>query len=104
MSEFSKPDGRKLDHALLEHMRFRAMELMDGGMSAAEVGRAFGVTRQAVSNWRKAYRENGPDALRAVPVPGRPPRIGRDISQEIGPLVVDHTPQDYGFPDELWTR
>lgn len=104
MNASPKPDGRKLDHALLEQLRFRAMELMDSGMSAAATGKALGFTRQAVSAWRKAFNENGADALRAVPVPGRPSSVGEDVLEEIRTAVIDHDPRDYGFTEALWTR
>jgi transposase len=67
-------DGRKLDHATLEAMRTRAVAKIQAGAHPDDVAAVLGLHRSTVFGWVPRYREGGPDALRAKPVPGRPPK------------------------------
>ncbi len=70
-----------------------------------EVARIFGVTRQAVGKWVKAYREGGEKAL-AEKRRGRP-RGGSLLpwqAAQIAKTVVDRTPEQLKLPFYLWTR
>jgi Helix-turn-helix domain len=69
----SDNDGRKLDHQTLEAIRLRAVEQVDAGAPAAEVGRglaALGPYPKTIYTWLAKRRTEGPEALRAKPVPG----------------------------------
>ena len=66
-------DGRKLDHKTLEQLRIRAVRQIEQGAHADEVAAGLGMTRAAVYGWLAKYREGGLEALKARPVPGRPP-------------------------------
>jgi transposase len=68
-------DGRRLDHKTLEQLRIRAVGQVEQGAHPDEVAAALGMTRAAVYSWLAKYREGGPEALKARPVPGRPPRL-----------------------------
>jgi Helix-turn-helix domain len=68
-------DGRKLDHKTLEQLRIRAVRQIEHGAHPEAVAAALGMTRAAVYAWLAKYREGGLDALRAKPVPGRPPSL-----------------------------
>jgi len=69
-------DGRKLDHKTLEALRIRAVEQVGEGAHPEDVAAALGLHRKTVYGWLAKYREGGKDALRAQPVPGRPPKLG----------------------------
>jgi transposase len=58
-------DTRKLPAKTKETIRIRAVQKVLDGKTQAEVARIFGVTRQSVGNWMKAYHENGLKALEA---------------------------------------
>jgi transposase len=76
----SKLDGRKLSHATLEAIRIRAVRQVEKGQSPEDVIRALGFCRACIYNWIAKYCEGGVDALRAKPVPGRPPKLnGRQL-------------------------
>jgi transposase len=97
-------DGRKLDHKTLEQLRIRAIGQVEHGARPGDVAAALGMTRTAVYAWLAKYREGGPEALKARPVPGRPPRLsGAQLAGLYG-LVVGNDPRQLRFAFALWTR
>ncbi|UNX53753.1 helix-turn-helix domain-containing protein [Georgenia sp. TF02-10] len=70
-------DGRKADHATLEQMRFRAVDAVEAGAHPEDVAKMLGMHAKTVYGWLARAREGGRDALKAKPVPGRPPKAGR---------------------------
>ena len=97
-------DGRKLDHKTLEQLRLRAVGQVEQGAHPEDVAAALGMTRAAVYGWLAKYREGGLDALRAKPVPGRPPRLSGGQLQRLYTLVVGNDPRQLQFAFALWTR
>jgi transposase len=97
-------DGRKVDHRTLEQLRIRAVRQVEHGAHPEDVAAALGMTRAAVYGWLAKYREGGLDALRAKPVPGRPPTLsGAQLARLYG-LVVGNDPRQLRFTFALWTR
>src|SRR5215207_8480562 len=97
-------DGRKLDHKTLEQLRIRAVGQIEHGAHPEDVAAALGMTRAAVYGWLAKYREGGLAALRAKPVPGRPPKLsGAELARLYG-LVVGNDPRQLRFMFALWTR
>ena len=97
-------DGRKLDHKTLEQLRIRAVDQIEHGAHPDEVAAALGMTRAAVYAWLAKYREGGLEALKARPVPGRPPKLsGAQLARLYG-LVVGNDPRQLRFAFALWTR
>jgi transposase len=97
-------DGRKLDHTTLEQLRIRAVGQVERGAHPADVAQALGMTRAAVYSWLARYREGGLEALKAKPVPGRPPKLtGAQLARLYG-LVVGNDPRQLRFAFALWTR
>jgi transposase len=62
------------------------------------------MTRAAVYGWLAKHREGGLEALRAKPVPGRPPRLSGGQLQRLYTLVVGNDPRQLQFAFALWTR
>jgi transposase len=97
-------DGRKLDHKTLEQLRLRAVGQIEQGAHPDEVAAGLGMTRAAVYAWLAKYREGGLQALKARPVPGRPPKLsGAQLGRLYG-LVVGNDPRQLRFAFALWTR
>ena len=97
-------DGRKLDHKTLEQLRIRAVRQIDQGTHPEDVAAGLGMTRAAVYGWLAKYREGGLEALKARPVPGRPPTLDGAQLQRLYTLVVGNDPRQLQFPFALWTR
>lgn len=98
-------DARSLPPIAQEDIRVKAVKAVNEGRKQVEVARIFGVTRQAVGNWVKAYRENGKKALKAKRQ-GRP-KGGTLLpwqAAQIARSVTDRTPEQLKLPFYLWTR
>jgi transposase len=97
-------DGRKLDHKTLEALRIRAVGQVGEGAHPEDVAAALGLHRKTVYGWLAKYREGGKDALRAQPVPGRPPKLGSPQLSRLYSLIVGKDPRQMEFEFALWTR
>jgi transposase len=97
-------DGPKLDHKTLEQLRIRAVGQVEQGAHPDEVAAGLGMTRAAVYAWLAKYREGGLEALKARPVPGRPPKLSGSQLARLYGLVVGNDPRQLRFAFALWTR
>ncbi|UNX53172.1 IS630 family transposase [Georgenia sp. TF02-10] len=97
-------DGRKLDHATLEQMRFRAVDAVEAGAHPEDVAKMLGMHAKTVYGWLARAREGGRDALKAKPVPGRPPKLDGSQLRRLYTLIVGTNPRQLQFDFELWTR
>src|SRR5262245_24787100 len=88
--------------AFKEWRRRRALGLKQRGWTQAAIAEALGVTPGAVSQWLAAARHGGPDALRARPATGRPPKLAPDRLDRL-PDLLREGPADHGFRGEVWT-
>ncbi len=93
---------RHRDAATLEERRHTGLALLRSGLSQAEVARRLGVTPVAVCHWNSALDRGGPEALRAIPRPGRPPLVSRDHQSAL-PEMLAKGALAYGFSTDLWT-
>jgi len=98
-------DARSLPAVAQEDVRFKAVKAVVGGKKQVEVADIFGVTRQAVGKWVRAYREGGFKALKAAKQ-GRP-KGGSLLpwqAAQIAKTVIDRHPDQLKLPFYLWTR
>jgi transposase len=85
-----------------EQRRLQAMALLKQGYCQSEVARQVGVTPGAVSQWVKAYRRDGPDALKAKVHPGRKPKLSKAQMRRLEKLLLKGATH-HGFATDLWT-
>ena len=97
-------DGRKLDHATLEVLRMRAVDLVVAGASAAEVAETLGLHRGSVYRWWARFERGGKDALKAKPVPGRPATLNDHQLARLRDMLAHKDPRQLQFDFGLWTR
>lgn len=86
----------------MEKRRFRAMILLEKGLSQAEVARRTKVSRQSVLRWNGQRLAGGKDALRAAGRAGRKPRLDGDREQALV-KILGAGPEAAGFATPLWT-
>jgi transposase len=72
------------------------------GWSRHDIAEALGVSPVSVSRWLARVRTGGPEALRAHPSPGRPPKLS-SAQRRLIPEFLWHGAEAYGFRGEVWT-
>jgi transposase len=99
-------DVRTLSISAQEMIRIKAVTAVIGGMTQVAAAKMFGVTRQAVGRWVKAFRRGGEAALKARKE-GRPCGSGRLQGWQaavIVKLMTDKDPRQLKLPFYLWTQ
>ena len=100
-----KVDARSISSSAQEHLRQIAIKAVLAGKKQKEVAQVLGITRQTVCRWVKAYRLQGPLALKSRRK-GRP-QGGKLLpwqAAQIAKAVIDHHPEQLKLPFYLWTR
>jgi transposase len=98
-------DAPSLSPETQEELRKRTVRSVLDGMTQIKAAKIFGITRQAVGKWIKAYREGGIDALKAK-------KRGHPISRTLRPeqeqedieTITRQTPDQLELSYGLWTR
>src|SRR5665213_3289162 len=85
-----------------EWRRMRAWSLSQAGWSQGQIAVALGVRQGTVSRWLARARHDGPTALLAHPISGRPPKLQPEQIRLI-PDFLAHGAEAYGFRGEVWT-
>ncbi len=93
-----------MDHKTLEEMRARAVRSVQNGQSPEIVAAALGINRTTIYDWLAKYRRGGWGALKAKPVPGRPPKLSGRAIKWIYDTVTQKSPLQLRFEFALWTR
>ncbi|MCA1672986.1 MAG: IS630 family transposase [Actinobacteria bacterium] len=97
-------DGRKLDHQTLEDLRMRAVEQIQDGAHPDDVAGILGLCRSTVLGWVASFRLGGVEALRAKPIPGRPPKLSMAQMRTLYTLINGSNPLQFQLEFALWTR
>ena len=82
----------------------RAVDAVESGVHPEDVAASLGMGRGTVYGWLARYREGGKDALKAGPVPGRPPRLTAEQMRRLYTLITGADPRQLQFEFALWTR
>ena len=95
-------DGRELSHEILEHYRFRAIELHKSGEKVKDIAKFFGIHIGSVSRWLTMYRRGGKKALKSRKAPGPKTKLTTEEKKLIIKLIKKPA-TEYGFETPLWT-
>ena len=100
-----RPDARSLAPAAQAALRLRAVKAVEGGMTQEDAAKVFGVTRQAVGRWVKAWRAGGEAALaeRKRGPKGDRGKLSGWQAAAVCNLVRDRHPEQLKLPFALWT-
>ena len=95
-------DGRSYSHEVLEHYRFRAIELYNEGKKINDIADFFGVHRGSVSLWISTWKHYGKKKLRSKKAAGPSFKF---TPQEINALLnlLQDEATSHGFETPLWT-
>lgn len=87
----------------LEKRRCRAIDLLKQGLNLSQVAAKIGSAPSSVMRWQRAFRKQGKQALKPLPVPGRPPKLdGRRMRQLSKVLLAGALAA--GYTTDLWTQ
>jgi len=86
----------------LEARRRSVIACLKQKLSLHEIARRVGCHASSVLRWRDAWRAGGAKALKAKPVPGRPPRLTAPQKARLVQLLLAG-PRAHGYRTELWT-
>ena len=73
----------KRDHVQMEKRRVRAAALFEKNISAPEVGRRLGVTRQVAYRWKEAWAKGGKAGLASKGKAGRKSKLTADQTEQV---------------------
>lgn len=86
----------------LEARRLQALEFLNQGLQPVDVARKIGVDRRSVRRWKARVLKDGPEGIRARPLPGRPSRLGPREKKRLETILLRGARQA-GFSTDLWT-
>jgi transposase len=86
----------------MEERRMRAADLLERGVIPAEIARRVGVAHQVVSEWRKAWRQGGREALRSAGPAGRKPKLSAVQLTQVENALVNGAAAN-GYQTDVWT-
>ncbi len=95
-------DGRSYSHEVLEHYRFRAVELYKEGKKINDIADFFGVNRGSVSLWISTWKRYGKKKLRSKKAHGPLFKFTQKEVNALLKLLRDEA-TSHGFETPLWT-
>jgi len=80
----------------------QAADLFERGVIPAEIARRVGVAHQVVSEWRKAWRQGGREALRSAGPAGRKSKLTDAQFTEVSSALANGAEAN-GYQTDVWT-
>ena len=79
-----------------------AADLLERGVIPAEIARQVGVAHQVVSEWRKAWRQGGREALRSAGPAGRKSKLSDRQLADVRNVLTNGAEAN-GYSTDVWT-
>ena len=73
------------------------------GENPEELAEALALNRTTIYRWLNRYHYGGWEALKAKPVPGRPPKLSSEQIACLSKTIREKNPLQSNFPFALWT-
>lgn len=86
-----------------EFRRLRAVEFFEAGYKPIRIAEMLGVTRGAVSQWLKVYREFGKNALRYRKYCKNFCRLSPEQQEKLLEMLKDGA-EKHGYQGDIWTQ
>lgn len=86
----------------LEQRRVRAILFLQDGIQPVEIARKIGVDRRSVRRWKAAFLKDGPGAIRAKPLSGRPAKLDPAEKKALESTLLQGA-RAVGYATDLWT-
>ncbi|MFQ5677770.1 MAG: IS630 family transposase, partial [bacterium] len=96
-------DARKLPREAKEQLRMAAVKRVEDGESPEFVAAGLGINRRTIYRWLSVYHYGGEDALKAKPIPGKPPKLNGKQMQKLARILRTKNPLQLKFEFALWT-
>lgn len=96
-----KRDGRAFSREVLEHYRFRALELREDKWRVNEIAHAFGLHQGSVSRWFTRANRHGKNNLKRTFAIGAKPKLTLVHKKRILQWIKQPA-TDFGFETPLW--
>jgi transposase len=104
---YDAPDARGLSPDALIDLRRRVVAAVESGARQTDVARLFGVSRQTVSSWVRAYRSIGDGAFQLAQRGRRPgEQLALSVVQQLSIIetITRYAPDGVGLRYRVWTR
>ena len=99
----TRSSAPRRDFAAMQERRRRAARLFAAGKrSQAEIARELHISRQSVSRWFEAWRQDNPDWIRGAGRSGRRPKLDGAQLKQVDEALRQGA-QAHGFGTDLWT-
>ena len=99
----TRSSAPRRDFAAMQERRRRAARLFAAGKrSQAEIARELHISRQSVSRWFEAWRQDNPDWIRGAGRAGRRPKLDGAQLKQVDEALRQGAPA-HGFGTDLWT-
>lgn len=85
-----------------EFRRLRAIELYNQGQKPIHIAKNLGVTRGAVSQWLKKYREQGEEALYYQRIARRHCKLSDEQIEQLKKMLHEGADK-FGYSENVWT-
>lgn len=98
-------DARTISQSAQEELRYRAVAMVQSGITQRQVAKMLDVARASVCKWCRRFAKEGEEGLR-MGKRGNPtgPRLKGLQAARIVKIIVDRCPDQIKMPYALWTR